>query len=108
QADADGDGVGDACEDPVDPEDPDGDGVPRSEDNCEDVANPDQADVDRDGVGDACDDLITEPEAVEPEDFRVSGSHIGSDCSAAPDGPSAPLSWLVLLLPLVGLRRRRR
>lgn len=36
--------------------DTDGDGVPDAEDNCPEVANPDQTDTDEDGIGDACDD----------------------------------------------------
>ncbi len=50
QADADGDGTGDACDG-----DPDGDFVPTADDNCPDVANTDQLDTDEDGLGDACD-----------------------------------------------------
>jgi hypothetical protein len=52
QADADGNGVGDACQPPPDQ---DGDGVPDGSDNCVATFNQDQADADRDGVGDACD-----------------------------------------------------
>ncbi len=52
QADADGDGVGDLCNDAADG---DGDEHVGSLDNCPTVANPDQADSDDDGVGDACD-----------------------------------------------------
>ncbi len=52
QADADGDGLGDACD--TNP-DIDGDGVNDDDDNCEAVANADQADGDSDGLGDVCD-----------------------------------------------------
>ncbi len=39
-------------------DDRDGDGIPDSQDNCPDIANPDQADLDGDGIGDACDNDI--------------------------------------------------
>ena len=35
--------------------DPDGDGVAEKQDNCREVANPDQRDTDADGIGNACD-----------------------------------------------------
>ncbi len=50
QADLDGDGQGDACDD-----DDDGDGVPDAWDNCPLTPNPDQTDTDGDNQGDACD-----------------------------------------------------
>lgn len=55
QADSDGDGVGDSCDD-VNNADIDGDGVDNGDDNCPVDANADQADADSDGTGDVCDD----------------------------------------------------
>jgi hypothetical protein len=48
QEDANGDGIGDAC-------DPDDDGVPDNIDNCPLKANAKQSDSDGDGIGNACD-----------------------------------------------------
>lgn len=74
QRDADGDGLGDACDpcpsvrrgadadddglcDPL--EDPDADGIPNMHDNCPAALNRLQEDLDGDGVGDACDPFHT-------------------------------------------------
>jgi hypothetical protein len=54
QADLDGDGLGDACDD-FDDRDSDGDGVKNGADNCVNAANTNQADADHDGIGDLCD-----------------------------------------------------
>jgi hypothetical protein len=45
-------GIGDACDDP------DGDGVVDTTDNCPDDANSDQSDLDGDGLGLVCDDCV--------------------------------------------------
>jgi Thrombospondin type 3 repeat len=56
------------------PPDSDGDGVADTEDNCPEVANPDQADANSDGLGDAC-PIDTEPPSVtcsvKPSTFRL-------------------------------------
>ncbi len=54
QADADSNGVGDACEGSTEP-DADGDTKPDLTDNCVNVFNPSQGDQDGDGIGNVCD-----------------------------------------------------
>ncbi len=51
--DLDNDGLGDSCDNDID-----GDGILNGEDNCPNIANPDQADSDNNGTGDACDGLL--------------------------------------------------
>ena len=61
QADADDDGVGDACNS----DDPDEDGILSADDNCPNTYNPEQEDVDENGTGDACEDTGGEPPGEE-------------------------------------------
>ncbi|MEM7143278.1 MAG: thrombospondin type 3 repeat-containing protein [Actinomycetota bacterium] len=65
QADEDGDGIGNACDDL---NSADGDDVDDSTDNCPDVANNDQADNDGDGAGDACDDDDDDDTVLDADD----------------------------------------
>jgi parallel beta-helix repeat protein len=70
QRDADADGIGDACDTCLDA---DGDGLGEGggscgNDNCPKVANADQADADLDGVGDVCDRC---PHLPDPEQAGI-------------------------------------
>jgi hypothetical protein len=91
QADADHDGVGDACDDG------DGDGVLDTADNCPSSANPAQADVDGDGTGDACDDSDGDGVGDASDNCRTTanaaqadldGDGAGDLCDADVDGDS--------------------
>ncbi len=91
QADLDGDGVGDACDDDID-----GDGILNEDDNCPTTPNPDQADLDGDGVGDVCDDDIDGdgipdeqdncPLVPNPEQEDLDGDGVGDACDDDVDG----------------------
>ena len=91
QADIDGDGIGDVCDD-----DKDGDGVLNDKDNCPEIPNEDQADLDSDGIGDVCDDdkdgdgILNEedncPESPNEDQADFDGDGIGDVCDEDKDG----------------------
>src|SRR5215207_7654911 len=84
QADADGDGHGDACPVVVDA---DGDGIPDTQDNCPNVATADQTDSDGDGLGDVCD---KSPFGVDPEPAPIPELPAGEgEADAAPPAPES-------------------
>ena len=102
QADRNGNGVGDACDEP----DADNDGVFDSDDNCRTASNPGQEDADEDGIGDACDsndlkdlkdrdgdgvaDSSDNCAEVRNADQRdTDGDRLGDACDPEPRGPDA-------------------
>ena len=86
QADADGDGRGDACDPcPHDiRDDADGDGLCGDVDNCPQTANPDQANADGDRLGDACDNC---PGVADDTGYDSDGDGRGDACDACPADP---------------------
>ncbi|NBC23497.1 MAG: hypothetical protein GVY21_08490, partial [Gammaproteobacteria bacterium] len=84
QADLDGDGVGDACDDDID-----GDGTSNEFDNCPRTASDDQSDLDGDGVGDACDDDIDGDGTANADDAFPRDARYSADT----DGDGMPDAW---------------
>ena len=94
QADADGDGLGDACDDC---NDVDSDDVCDDVDNCLGTYNPNQEDTDGDGIGDACDDCTDSDDdgvcdgsdncagACNPNQEDADGDGIGDACDDCND-----------------------
>ncbi|MFQ5671329.1 MAG: thrombospondin type 3 repeat-containing protein, partial [Acidobacteriota bacterium] len=106
QGDADGDGVGDVCDQCVGigVVDTDADGVCDEIDNCPAAANPTQADSDGDGAGDACDFCVgvgvvdtdgdgvcdaTDncPAVANPSQINTDGDSQGDACDVCPNDP---------------------
>ncbi|XP_063594307.1 cartilage oligomeric matrix protein-like [Penaeus indicus] len=117
QEDADGDGLGDACDDDADDDtlendvdncplvanlgqaDGDGDSVGDACDNCPALANSDQGDADGDGVGDACDpdkdsDGVLNgadncPVVSNTDQLDTDGDGLGDACDNCPSAANA-------------------
>lgn len=95
QADLDGDGQGDVCDN-----DDDGDNVNDGADNCPLVANPGQADSDQDGIGDACegdsdqdgvlDDVDNCPNDFNSDQADADGDGLGDVCDPYPQFDGDP------------------
>ncbi|XP_072530799.1 thrombospondin-3b [Salminus brasiliensis] len=82
QEDADGDGIGDQCDD-----DADGDGIKNVEDNCRLVPNKDQQNSDTDSFGDACDNCPNVPNA---DQLDTDANGAGDICDNDIDGDGIP------------------
>jgi hypothetical protein len=117
QADANDDGLGDACE--AIEGDIDGDGIGDAEDNCPEHVNPDQEDSDDDGKGDACENEPVvalddfPPDTGAYEALGASGSGALFSCSMGPtpgkdgDPPILPALTILGTMLLILCRRRQ-
>ncbi|MDY6911316.1 MAG: DUF4382 domain-containing protein [Chloroflexota bacterium] len=68
--------------DPGANDDADGDGIIDTEDNCPEMANPDQADADSDGIGDACDNC---PDIANTGQTDTDNDEVGDACDNCPN-----------------------
>jgi len=94
QADANGDGVGDACPNLSD-SDSDHDGIPDFLDNCPTTPNPDQQDVNANGVGDVCEgspdvDSDGAPNSVDNCPFVPNSNQLDADGNGIGDACQSP------------------
>jgi hypothetical protein len=94
--DGDGDGVADSqdnCPNIANPNqsDADGDGLGDACDNCPEAANANQADSDSDGVGDACDNCVA---VANPNQADADGQHL-IVIQESFNSPLPPQSWAV-------------
>src|SRR5262245_36924811 len=72
--------------------DSDGDGRPDPEDNCRDLANPDQYDADQDGYGNLCDGDFTNDGVVGAPDLLILGRAFGTGGGDVDFDPSADMN----------------
>ncbi|MEM7246486.1 MAG: thrombospondin type 3 repeat-containing protein [Acidobacteriota bacterium] len=71
------------------PTDVDGDGILDEDDNCPELANPDQADEDADGLGDLCDGCPMNPDPCQED---RDGDGVGDACDDCPADPAKTMA----------------
>lgn len=85
------------------PADTDGDGVLNAQDNCPNVANPDQIDANSNGIGDACDDFDADgvlnsqdncPNIPNRSQVDVDGDGVGDDCDLEESRLTEKYTWI--------------